>query len=380
MPTSYSTGWKSNKASAKALEEFQAGLAKDMGLEILRTSSKPTRTVIPTGSLALDAATQIGGYPTSQIVEIWGPSDAGKTTTAMLAVANAQRVFPDQVAGWIDMEQTFDAVWAETLGVDLKRLVLVPNPHTAEDVSDITKRMVHRGIFSLVVVDSVGAMITRSEYEKESDEATVAAVARVVTRLVKQCSAMCKANGTTLMIINQVRANIGTYGGTITRTGGFALTHVTAMRLNLRAGREKLTIKGDGIDIPVGHEIVAKVEKNKLAPAGYVANFFLINQATEKYGPVGIDKAAEAFKVARDLDLLGTGGGGRYTVPNGTEEPLKLVGKDAVVAHFRAHPEQVELIRTAMLANKDGLVEQPGGDFAEADYSEEMAAILDGEK
>lgn len=370
--TAYAADWKSQKASTRAISELRDALQSGTGLDVVMTDRKAPIQVIPTGSLALDDALVIGGYPVGMITEMWGPSDAGKTTQAMIAVANAQKLFPDKIAGWIDVEQTFDPGWAELMGVDLDRLMLIPNPHTAEDVADVAKQMVHRGIFSMVVVDSVGSMISRVEFEKSSDDAVVAAVARIVTRLVKMCSAMCRANSTTMLIVNQVRANISKYGGDTTRPGGFALTHHSAVRLNFRRGElRKIKIGGD--EIPVGHEVVVRVEKNKRGASGWVARFFLQNQATDKYGPIGIDRAEEAFNIGRDVGIIA--GSGWYTFSDTTGEDVRLQGKDKVVPYLRQHPELVERIRDQMLtANKD-LTEVPEVDAA--DQAAQVAALLE---
>jgi recombination protein RecA len=367
--TSFTSNWTSNKASPAALRRFEETFANDMGVGIVRTNKPAKHEVIPTGSLNLDDALKIGGYPRGRMVEIWGPEHAGKTSLTMMAVAAAQRADKDKVAGWIDMEQTFDPVWAQALGVDLDRLLLVPNPHTAEDVADAAKRLVHSGLCSIVAVDSVGSMITMQEFEKESDEVTVAAVARVVTRMVKQCAPMCMANGTTFIAINQVRANISAYGGSTTRTGGFALAHISSIRLNVKRGAGKLTIVSDGNDLPVGHEVVVRVEKNKLAPYGSVANFFLINVPTQKHGPIGVDKAAESLPFGVKLGIIEGGAGGRYVLPG----DLKFHGVDKAVAHLRTDPALVEQIRAAMLQkNKEQVDESPD----EPQTDDAMAKLL----
>lgn len=343
----YSTDWRSNKATKSAIEKFEEQFAKEMGAGVLSRSDKITPyEVVSTGSIALDSAVGIGGLPCGRVVEIWGPEHAGKTTLAMLLVATAQRQYPDKMTAWVDMEQTFDKTWAKALGVDLRRLWLVENPKTAEDVADATKRFVESGLCSVVVLDSVGGMISKKEFEKESDEATVAAVAGIVTRMVKQCSPMGRANGTISVVINQVRAIIGSYGGNQQSSGGWALKHITSMKLKVNRGASQpLTVTVDGETIPVAYETTVKVEKNKCAPYGRVASIWIKNQATVKYGAVGIDAVDEALQFGIREGVIAGKGTAWLTLPNGE----RFNGKDKAKDYLIDHPEVVKEIRDAVM-------------------------------
>lgn len=343
----YSTDWAPvEKATAGAIKKFEDKFLKEMGIDLSELNDD--YEVVSTGSLNLDYATGVGGVPTGRIVEFWGPEHSGKTTICLLMAGEFQRKFPDKKVAWVDMEQTFDPAWATKLGVDVKALWRPP-VKTAEDTADATKRFVESGLCSLVVLDSVGGMIAKMEFQKEADEATVALVAKIVTRMVKQCSPMAKSNGTTVAVVNQVRDNIGSYGVSQTTTGGWALRHVTSMRFNVKKAGSVLphTITVDGDSIPVGHCIAVKVEKNKLAPYGQIANIWLHNRETDKYGPVGVDKYQETFDFAKRLNMMGTKGGGWYTMPNGEE----LRGEDVVINHLRSNEEDLLTLRGQILTS-----------------------------
>ena len=343
----YDTTWASKKATEAAMKRFEEQFGREMGFEAVRSDAIEPIEVIPTGTIALDYALGIGGLPCGAVCEVWGPEHAGKTTTLMRVVAEAQKKFPDKMTAWVDMEQTFDKKWAAANGVDLKRLWLIENPKTAEDVADATRRFVESGLCSIVVLDSVGGMIAKKELEKEADEATIGLVAKVVTRMVKACSAMGKSNGTTTVVVNQVRANIGNYGGDQTTGGGWALKHITTIKIKIsRGGSLPKTITEDGVAVPVGYEVTAKIEKNKRAPYGKVATWWLFNQTTDKYGPVGVDIATEALDFGVKLGVIAGKGTAWLTFPNGE----RFNGAEKARDYLYEHPEVVSEIREQVLA------------------------------
>lgn len=260
---------------------------------------------------------------------------------------------------------TFDETWAETLGVDLSRLVLVENPHSAEDVADAYKRMVMSGLFSLAVLDSIGSMISRVEFEKESDEATVAKVAQIVTRMVKQVAPMARSNGTCSMVINQVRSNIGGYGASDTTSGGWALKHITSVKCAVRRGESK-SIRIDGKDTPVGHEVNVRIQKNKLAPHGRVGSFWLYNTRTADNLP-GVDPIPEIVEVGKKVGIIE--GSTYLTLPSGA----RLNGKAKTVEHLRDHPDEVEDISQRI---KSSLAAVEADEPVEEDVDEETEAMI----
>lgn len=327
-------------ASARALDNFSTRFAKKMGSEAV-TSPETTYHAIPTGSLELDALIGIGGWPVGRVVEVWGPEHAGKTTLALLSAASAQRTDPDRHVAWIDMEQTFDSNWAKKLGVDLARLHLY-TPLTAEDVSDAAREFMSSGIFSFVVLDSIGGMISRVEFEKEADEVTVGKVPNIVTRMVKQAAPLAFRNETTVMVINQVRAVIGGHGPTESTGGGWALKHVTSVKVKVRRGEP---VKGKllGEDSIFGHQVISRVEKNKVNGRVGRAQFLLISQPTKDYPLVGVDPVSEAFDVAQKVGVLPRGAW--VTLPDGE----RLNGRTKALPYLREHPETVEMLRASVI-------------------------------
>jgi recombination protein RecA len=352
--------------SQAALARFEADFARSMGTSLRRANQVARPEVISTGSLALDRALVIGGLPRGRIVEYWGPEHAGKTTLALLNIAEAQRRFPAPwMCGWVDMEQTLDTEWAQDLGVDLSRLWLVDNPQTAQDVADAHRRFVSSGLCIYSVLDSIGSMISRGSLEKEADkEARVGEVAKIVTEMVKQCSPLGAANGTTSIIINQVRAIIdgSRFGPKEGTSGGWALKHATTIKLKIRRGAEAPhTVKQDGDDVPVSVETAIRVEKNKLAPYGRRANLWIANQATKQWGPIGLDRADEAATIGVQTGAIEQRGAW-YTLPDGE----RVNGREKVMDHLRAHPELIEGIRERMLAalSADPANNEPAGESA----------------
>lgn len=198
-------------ASARALDAFQAKMAKTFGEGVFSlTSDIAAYDVIPTGSIVLDYYLGVGGYVTGRLHEIWGPEGAGKTTMSLIAVREAQRKFPEKLTAWIDVEQRLDKPWAVQQGVDLSRMVIV-TPGSAEDVADQLKEICRSGLFSIAVVDSVGAMLPEKAKDKDADESVMGKEAQVITRMVKLNAVEAKKSNTTVLLLNQVRANFG-YG------------------------------------------------------------------------------------------------------------------------------------------------------------------------
>jgi recombination protein RecA len=334
------------RASARALSSFEEKFTKRFGTEAIRTPTKRKYDVVSTGSLTLDIAMGCGGYVVGRVVEDWGPESVAKTTLALIAIANHQKADPNRLACHIDMERTFDPQWAEALGVDLDRLRVL-RPHSSEEVSDMARMVMETGMFSIVVLDSVGGMVTQEEMGKDADEVSVGTAAKVITRLVKQAAVLGDDNRTTMFIVNQVRARIGGHGADTDTGGGWALKHVSTHKLrNRRTGETPLTVKRNGEDHVVGYEIAVHVEKNKVAPPRRVGKFWLIVEETPEYGPIGIDKAREAFDIGKRFGVIQEVSTGRYVLP-GEEESIHGAAK--VMARLRADTEMMEKIRREML-------------------------------
>jgi recombination protein RecA len=268
------------------------------------------------------------------------------------------------------MEHAFDRGLAAGMGINLPGLDIY-TPSNAEDVADALKEMVRSGFYSMVVVDSIGAMISQKEFEKDADEATVALKAKIVTRMVHINAVEAAKTGVVVLLINQVRAAVDATRATTTTSGGFALRHCTTHKLKMkRTGTMPYTVTVDGEKQMVGQEVSIEVERNRVAPPKRVAMVSLMNQDTQRFGPRGIDRAYEAAKVGIRTGVI-VKSGGWYTAP-GKE---KVQGEDKVIDLMRADPELVEEIRHLALAALSGDLVAPEDSLPELDLSEaEMEA------
>lgn len=334
----------------KALDKFDAGFDKSYGDGILDRSGKiHPYEVSSTGCLSIDFSMGVGGYVEGRLYEIWGPDGIGKTTLALQAVREAQEKYPNNPAVWIDVEHRFDKLWAQIHGVDISpgRLRII-TPESAEQVADQLKDALRTEIFSIAVLDSIGAMIPEAEKEKDADQAVMANQAKIVTRMVKIAAVEADKAGTTVIFINQVRANLS-YGADITTSGGFALKHCTTGKLKLSSGGDKpLMVKIPGEDAPirVGHSVKVRNERNSVATPYRTAQFVLITAATAQYGPVGIDRVDDTSSMGIKTGVIDQNGGW-YTFPDET----KVQGRDAVVETLRQRPDLMKIVRERVLAS-----------------------------
>jgi recombination protein RecA len=227
-------------------------------------------------------------------------------------------------------------------------------------VADAMKEMLRSGLFSIVVLDSIGAMIPEIEKEKDADEATVGTQAKIVTRMVKIAAVEAAKTSTVVLMINQVRANIG-YGADTQTGGGWALKHSTTMKMKFRrTGTQPYKVKVDGEEEEVGHELAVKLERNRVAPKRQ-AIFSLFNQPTVKYGPIGVDRADEAATLGVRCKLIDVAGAW-YTVKSTGE---RFQGREKLLEGLRAQPDIVDALRVEALATIAGDIiegEQPGED------------------
>lgn len=341
-----------NKSSDAALGRFEERFAKKFGDDTLTRSTEIVPyIVIPTGSLTLDLRTGVGGWVRGRLNELWGVDGLGKSTMCLLAVAEAQRAFPDEMCAWIDMEHSFDPKWAIEHGVNLDRLYRF-TPKDSEDVADALAQFCREGLFSLVIVDSVGGMIPRAEKEKLSEEEVVGKQAKIVTRMVKLNAVEAAQTNTCVILINQVRANIGAYGKDKTTSGGWALKYSTTMKMEIkRTGTPVYKVGTNNDAIGVGHEVSIRLERNRVGPSQRQALFSIFFVPTEKYGPIGVDKVDEAARLGVSLGIIEQAGAW-YTTPDGE----RVNGLDRVVTHYRNHPELVTDMRLRIIATASGSV------------------------
>lgn len=342
---------KTERPDSRALANFMLNFEKKFDDTNLKTfGADYQHEVITTGSLALDYALGVGGYVKGRVIELWGAEQTGKSTSLMITAGAYQQSHPHKLVGWIDVEATFDPEWARAHGMDTSpdRLV-VAQPGNAEDVADVVKEMITSGLFGFIVLDSIGAMIPKKEKEKDADEATMGLVAKTITRMVKIAAAELPKHGAILAMINQVRANLA-YGADTTTTGGFARAHVTTHRLRFRRTATKpymIGSKSDGSEQQVGQEVAIQIEKNKVAPPKRTATLTFWNQSTEQYGPIGIDRAFDAFATGKTAGVFGRRGSW-FDLPDGTEHN----GQDAVLKYLRNNSEAIAAIREKVLATR----------------------------
>ena len=313
-----------SRASDKkqALETAIAQIERSYGKgSIMRLGDNQAVNVetISTGSLSLDLALGIGGVPKGRIIEIYGPESSGKTTLALHIIASAQKDGGE--VAFVDAEHALDPSYARALGVDIENL-LVSQPDTGEDALSITETLVRSGAVDVVVVDSVAALVPRSEIEGEMGDSSVGVVARLMSQALRKLAGSISKTKCIVIFINQLREKIGVmYGNPETTPGGRALKYFSSVRIDVRRV-ETLKVAGE----MVGNRTRAKIVKNKVAPPFKEAEFDIM------YGE-GISKIGEIIDLAVKLELIDKGGAW-FTV-NGT----RIQGRDNVKAYLKENPE-----------------------------------------
>ena len=325
----------------KALQAAMSKIEKDFGKgSIMKLGEEKIEDidVIPTGSIALDHALGVGGYPKGRIVEIYGPESSGKTTLAIHAIAEAQK--NGGIAAFIDAEHAFDRFYAKNLGVDVDNL-LMSQPDNGEQALQIADQLISSAAVDILVIDSVAALTPKAEIEGSMGDNKVGLQARLMSQALRKLTSTISKTNTTCIFINQLREKIGVmFGNPETTTGGNALKFYASVRLDIR----KVTSIKDG-DRIVGNQVRVKVVKNKVAPPFRKAEFEIT------FGE-GISKVGEIVDLGVEYGIVQKSGS--WFSYNGA----KLAqGRDATKKILKDNPELCEelegLIKKAMDEKKD---------------------------
>lgn len=280
----------------KAIKQIKAKINKDYGEgSIMSLSERPQDVeVISTGSLGLDIALGVGGLPRGRVIEIYGPESSGKTTIAIHAMAEAQKL--GGICAFIDAEHAFDREYAEALGVKTDE-VEICQPESGDVALEIADRLISSGGFDLVVIDSVAALVPKAELEGEMGDSKMGLHARLMSQAMRKMTGGISKTNTCVIFINQLREKIGVmFGNPETTTGGNALKFYASVRLDVRRSTTVANSVMNG-EQKIGNETTVKVIKNKVAPPFTSTKFDIL------YGQ-GIDKAGEIVDIGVEKDVL----------------------------------------------------------------------------
>jgi recombination protein RecA len=323
----------SDKDRTKALEAAILQIEKQFGKgSIMRLGSEGVIEipVIPTGSIGLDAALGVGGFPRGRIIEIYGPESSGKTTLALSAVAQAQKA--GGTAAFIDAEHALDVSYAARLGVNINDL-LISQPDTGEQALEVAETLVRSGALDIVIIDSVAALVPRAEIEGEMGDSLPGLQARLMSQALRKLTAAIARSQTTVIFINQIRMKIGVmFGNPETTTGGTALKFYSSVRLDIR----RIETLKDAQE-SVGSRVRVKVVKNKVAPPFKQAEFDI-------YFNEGISRVGELIDLGLEKKILERSGA--WYSYNGNRIGQ---GRENAKQYLKSHPEIAREIESRLI-------------------------------
>lgn len=323
----------SDKDRSKALEVAISQIEKQFGKgAIMRLGSEGIVEIaaISSGSIGLDAALGIGGFPRGRVVEIYGPESSGKTTLALSAVAQAQKA--GGAAAFIDAEHALDIGYAQKLGVNVDDL-LVSQPDTGEQALEVTETLVRSGALDIIVIDSVAALVPRAEIEGEMGDSLPGLHARLMSQAMRKLTAAISKGGATIIFINQIRIKIGVmFGNPETTTGGNALKFYSSIRLDIRRIEQLKNAQE-----VIGNRVRVKVVKNKVAPPFKQAEFDI-------YFNEGISREGELIDLGLLKDIVERAGA--WYSYNGTRIGQ---GRDKARQYLKENPEAAQEIEAKIL-------------------------------
>jgi len=338
----------STENKLKALQAAMTKIEKDFGKgSIMKLGDEKIENVdvIPTGSIGLNAALGIGGYPRGRIIEIYGPESSGKTTLAIHAIAEAQKM--GGIAAFIDAEHAFDRFYAAKLGVDVNNLY-VSQPDTGEQALEIADQLIRSAAIDILVVDSVAALTPKKEIEGDMGDSVVGLQARLMSQALRKLTSTISKTNTVCIFINQLREKIGImFGNPETTTGGNALKFYSSIRLDIR----RVTKIKDGDNV-IGNKVRVKVAKNKLAPPFRKTEFEIT------FGE-GISKSSEIVDLAVEYNVINKSGS--WFSYGGTKIGQ---GKEATKKMLKDNPELMDEIEKKIMAiiSEKGLPVTTGDD------------------
>ena len=299
---------------------------------VMKMGDSPDETVeaISSGSLGLDIALGVGGYPKGRVIEIYGPESSGKTTLTLHAIAECQK--KGGIAAFIDAEHAFDRFYAENLGVDIENLI-ISQPDHGEQALEIADNLIRSGAIDMVIIDSVAALTPKSEIEGEMGDSKMGLHARLMSQALRKLTSSISKTNCTVIFINQLREKIGImFGNPETTTGGNALKFYASIRLDIR--RSTQIKSSDGV--VMGNKTRVKIVKNKVAPPFKLAEFDIM------YGE-GISKVGEIIDLAVEAEIINKSGS--WFSYDGTKLGQ---GRDAVKSLLKDNPDLMETLETKL--------------------------------